>query len=74
MRPELQMFSFPLSLILAAALFVASLIYPRKCPHSLSFVVLCLLAAAFAVLGCLKPDPGGGICQASGEIGAAGAS
>ena len=58
MRPELQMFSFPLSLILAAALFVASLIYPRKCPRRLSFVVLCLLAAAFAVLGCLKPDPG----------------
>ena len=58
MRPELQIFAFPLSLILAAALFVAAYLCPKKCPRILSLVVLCLLAVRFAVLGCLKPEPG----------------
>lgn len=58
MRPELQIFAFPLSLILAAALFVAAYLCPKKCPRILSLVVLCLLAVGFAVLGCLKPEPG----------------
>lgn len=57
MRPELQFFAFPLSLILAAALFVSILLFPKKCPRRLSVVVLSLLAIGFAVIGCLKPSP-----------------
>ncbi|MGM9788215.1 MAG: cytochrome c biogenesis protein CcsA [Candidatus Cryptobacteroides sp.] len=47
-------FAFPLSLILAALLFVGILLYPRTCPRKHSLVTLALLALGFAILGCTK--------------------
>lgn len=57
MRPELQLFAFPLSLVLAAVLVVCIFLYPRKYPRILSTVVLALMAVGFAVLGCLRSNP-----------------
>ena len=57
MRAELQLFSFPLSLVLAAALVVCIFLYPKKHPRILSIAVLALMAAGFAVLGCLRAVP-----------------
>lgn len=57
MKPELQILAFPLSLIAAAIMFVVILLFPKKSFRLASLGVLALLAAGFAVLGCLKPDP-----------------
>lgn len=54
MKTELQLFSFPLSLILAAALFSCILLSPKRFLRTTSLAVLLLLAAGFAVVGSLE--------------------
>lgn len=53
----LDIFAFPLSLILAAVMLVCILLYPKSCPRSLSVALLGLLALGFAVLGSIRPIP-----------------
>ena len=45
----LDIFAFPLSLILAAVMLVCILLYPKSCPRSLSVALLALLALGFAL-------------------------
>ena len=53
----LDIFAFPLSLILAAVMLVCILLYPKSCPRSLSVALLGLLALGFAILGSIRPIP-----------------
>ena len=54
MGADLQLFAFPLSLLAAAAVVLAILLYPKKCPRKLSVAVLLILAVLFALLGSFR--------------------
>ena len=54
MGTDFQLFAFPLSLLSAAALLIAVLLYPRRAPRKLSLALIIILSILFALVGSLR--------------------